>query len=67
MFTFRLNLFSAAQVENDLNHNNLGKLKVYINRSVDSLPGIYSLSFTAYLNYVFWNMIKTVHICCFLR
>lgn len=52
MFTFRLNLFSAAQVENDLNHNNLGKLKVYINRSVDSLPGIYSLSFTAYLNYV---------------
>jgi len=37
-----LNLFTAAQVENDLNYNNLDKLKAYVNRSVDNLPSIYS-------------------------
>jgi len=32
-----LNIFSAAQVESDLNYNNLDKLKAYVNKSIDNL------------------------------
>ncbi|UJR33924.1 hypothetical protein I4U23_021343 [Adineta vaga] len=33
-----LNLFSTTQVESDLNHNNLDKLKAFINKSLNYLP-----------------------------
>lgn len=39
----RLNLFSATQVENDLNYKNLDKLKLYIDKSINNLPGTFLL------------------------
>ena len=40
IFSYRLNLFSATQVENDLNYKNLDKLKTYVHQSVNNLPGL---------------------------
>ncbi|CAF0745146.1 unnamed protein product [Rotaria sordida] len=50
-----LHFFSSTQVENDLNYNNLAKLKAYINKSVDNLPDdipdlMKLLEHTIYLN-----------------
>ena len=47
LFLFlRLNLFTAAQVENDFNRHNLEKLKAFVHKSINYLPGTYFLVFS---------------------
>lgn len=39
LLAFRFNFFSGTQDENELNYKNLEKLKAFVNRSLENLPG----------------------------